>query len=189
VNKFEKWKDFAYRMARTHYAKRQNPDLKWIESNLDCFFAEIGSDADLYECWDGTEPYPSNHPKYDHSVSQWLNCPPYACDIVSQAVQYIWGQSEQHATNRERKLLDYYWDRGDIDEYEAIKETIMDRWEEPLHCCIRSGMDLALNQSAGVMGFTAGDVRKMYPEGLPEWVDDLYGLPISEMHQNTRILL
>jgi hypothetical protein len=189
TSELDRWKDFSYRMARTHYAKRQNPDLKWIESNLDFFFAEIGSDADLYKSWDGVEPYPPNHPNYNPSVSQWLNCPPCACDILSGVVDDIWYQAEQHATDRELKLLDYYWERGDTDEYEAIKEKIMERWEEPLSCCIRSGMDLAFEQSAGVVGFTAGDVQKMYPEGLPKWVDGLYSLPISEMNENTRILL
>jgi hypothetical protein len=31
-------------------------------------------------------------------------------------------------------------------------------------------LDCASAPSAGVIGFTAGDVRRMYPEGVPEWV-------------------
>lgn len=29
---------------------------------------------------------------------------------------------------------------------------------------------MAVAPSAGVLGFTAGDLRRMYPEGVPNWV-------------------
>jgi len=29
---------------------------------------------------------------------------------------------------------------------------------------------MAVSPSAGVLGFTAGELRKMYPEGVPDWV-------------------
>jgi hypothetical protein len=44
------------------------------------------------------------------------------------------------------------------------------QWGSPVCCCIRAGMDLASAPSAGVIGFTAGDVRAMFPEGVPDWV-------------------
>ena len=31
-------------------------------------------------------------------------------------------------------------------------------------------MDCAYSPSMGVIGFTAGDIRRMYPEGVPDWV-------------------
>ncbi len=34
----------------------------------------------------------------------------------------------------------------------------------------RAGLDMASEPSAGVVGFTIGDLRRMYPEGLPEWI-------------------
>lgn len=45
-----------------------------------------------------------------------------------------------------------------------------DQWCGPVRCCLRMGLDLASEGSAGVLGFTAGDVRRMYPEGVPEWI-------------------
>jgi hypothetical protein len=40
----------------------------------------------------------------------------------------------------------------------------------PVNCCIRGGLDLIGKPSLGVGGFTVGDIRRMYPEGVPEWV-------------------
>ena len=44
-----------------------------------------------------------------------------------------------------------------------------DQWGGPVCCCIRAGLDMACGPSAGVLGFTAGDLRRMFPEGVPDW--------------------
>ncbi|GAH59039.1 unnamed protein product, partial [marine sediment metagenome] len=43
-------------------------------------------------------------------------------------------------------------------------------------CCIRAGIDVANpdNWGGGVIGFTVGDLRKMYPEGIPDWIKANY---------------
>lgn len=63
-----------------------------------------------------------------------------------------------------------YWSCGD-DKYEAEQKKFCG----PVHCCVRAGLDLACNPSAGVAGFTAGNIREMYPDGVPEWVKDALG--------------
>ncbi len=40
----------------------------------------------------------------------------------------------------------------------------------PVACCIRAGFDYAVKPSMRVLDFTAGDLRRMYPEGVPHWV-------------------
>jgi hypothetical protein len=45
-----------------------------------------------------------------------------------------------------------------------------DQYCGPVRCCLRAGLDCASAPSAGVMGFTAGDLRRMYPRGVPKWV-------------------
>jgi hypothetical protein len=42
----------------------------------------------------------------------------------------------------------------------------------PIRSCLRAGIDLACEPSAGVVGFTVGDIRKMYPRGIPRWVTE-----------------
>lgn len=48
-------------------------------------------------------------------------------------------------------------------------------------CCIRAGFDVAVQPSAGVVGarFTVGMLRRMFPEGLPPYVDDFFHGPGS----------
>lgn len=52
----------------------------------------------------------------------------------------------------------------------AIYEQWDEQWGGPVRCCIRAGLDFASAPSAGVLGFTAGDLRRMYPRGVPKWV-------------------
>jgi len=40
-------------------------------------------------------------------------------------------------------------------------------------CCIRAGFDVAVSQSAGVLGFTAGDLRRMYNGVVQDWTTSL----------------
>lgn len=42
-------------------------------------------------------------------------------------------------------------------------------------CAIRAGLDVACEQSAGVIGFTVNDLRRMYPGGLPGWLVEAFG--------------
>lgn len=41
-------------------------------------------------------------------------------------------------------------------------------------CCVRAGLDVAVAPSGGVVGFTVGDLKRMYPEGIPAWVSEGY---------------
>lgn len=71
-----------------------------------------------------------------------------------------------HLSELQEHIVPGYWslpegDRGD---------RKIDRWMSPIRCCLRAGLDIAVSPSAGVQGFTAGTIRKMYPEGVPEWI-------------------
>lgn len=63
-------------------------------------------------------------------------------------------------------------DRGcRCDEVDQIAhEQWQEQWAAPVQCCIRAGLDMASEPSMGVIGFTAGDLRRMYPEGVPAWI-------------------
>ena len=49
-------------------------------------------------------------------------------------------------------------------------ETAHEGFYNQVSCCIRAGFDIAVNQSAGVVGFTCGQVRKMWNGKVPFWV-------------------
>lgn len=72
---------------------------------------------------------------------------------------------------RQWRCAEYLWWKCscDVDRY-AWEEDWLDQWFGPVRCCLRSGIDFAGDASAGVIGFTAKDVRDMWPEGVPEWV-------------------
>lgn len=57
-----------------------------------------------------------------------------------------------------------------LEQEELAWEQFDNQWSGPIHCCVRAGLDMAVAPSAGVLGFTAGDLRNMYPEGVPDWV-------------------
>lgn len=48
------------------------------------------------------------------------------------------------------------------------------KFHSQLSCCIRAGLDVAAEPSAGVLGFTIGDVKSFYDGEIPAWVNDAY---------------
>lgn len=48
------------------------------------------------------------------------------------------------------------------------------RYSDQLQCCIRAGLDVAAEPSAGVIGFSVGDVRRMFDGVLPLWVASVF---------------
>jgi len=40
--------------------------------------------------------------------------------------------------------------------------------------CIRAGIDVAVEPSGGVLGFTAGDIRRMFNGKVPNWVKEWF---------------
>ena len=98
-----------------------------------------------------------------------------------QQIRYLFDELE--CNNEWAKITD--WD-GNGDNYhfgESLEEFYSDilHWNEKkqcytgklynqIVCCICAGFDIAVRQSGGVIGFTIGDVRKMYDGQVPEWV-------------------
>lgn len=127
---FERWKDFAFRMAAKALHVRQRPSREWVKDKLEDFFRGLTPDE-------------------VQEITDW-DSKPYPCDMVAEASQY-WNP--------------FYWN-GEDKPFHQFEE----QWEGPVRCCIRAGLDVASSPSAGVVGFTMGDLRRMYPEGLPDWV-------------------
>ena len=78
----------------------------------------------------------------------------------------------QLMTKRERQRYERLREKDDWDEADALGDAIRELYRSPVACCVRAGFDCAVKPSMGVMGFTAGDVRRMYPDGVPDWVKD-----------------
>ena len=64
--------------------------------------------------------------------------------------------------------LGCYWEVA----HDILERRIIDHWADPVACCVCAGLGAAVKggSGAGVLGFTAGQIRKMYPEGVPDFV-------------------
>lgn len=140
---FERWKDFALRMARVCYsATMRAPSRKWIIEQVTEFLDRIEGNGDvpMVTSWDGV---------YSRDG--------YVC-VSDEMSRFEWDRLPWRV-----KQLEH-------DEKHGEFEEALERWFGPVNCCVRAGLDIAAEPSAGVVGFTIGDLRRMYPEGLPDWI-------------------
>lgn len=179
---FYRWKDFALRMARCCFRKRRRPNARWIEEVAQDFFDGFDPlDVCCIVNWDNSTPYPEGHPRrrverMSPSGPRWEG--PYCVgDMMSDLFDPYRGYSPNCEFCTE--LYDRTARTCTVSELnecrcEDIEDRYYEQWDEqwasPVHCCIRAGLDFASAPSAGVIGFTAGDIRRMYPEGVPDWV-------------------
>lgn len=65
-----------------------------------------------------------------------------------------------------------------FDEYrkwnEKNGEYDENRFFVQITCSIRAAFDIAVKQSGGVVGFTAGDIRRIWGGDVPDWVKEHY---------------
>lgn len=158
---FDRWQDFALRMARTCYAKSRRPSAAWIahrvEQFFDCFDQE---EIPLIRNWDHSDEWPEMVGRPDCIGTQVSSLfaedyslhPEFPKCAACKAGGY---RGADHCRCLELETI--VWEQWD------------DQWCGPVNCCLRAGLDMACAPSAGVVGFTAGDVRRMYPDGVPEW--------------------
>jgi len=86
------------------------------------------------------------------------------------------GQIEAH-------MIEYFEQDGFwIETREGVKEG---KFYNMLQCCVRAGIDAALNyfKGGGVLGFNLGDLRKMYDKEIPQWLQE----GLVKIHQNLNI--
>lgn len=163
---YKRWKDFAIRMVHKgwprHQVKGKTYQGQVIPAVNDFFDMIEGCFEDeiiRIESWDNTKVDDSKKNPYGRPETG-----PYVCDIVSEM------------------LSDYnpfYWDgEENIKAYENWDE----KWGGRIRACIRAGIDLAAEPSAGVLGFTKADIEKMYPEGVPKWIQQSWQKKNAKWH-------
>jgi hypothetical protein len=179
-DKFNRWHNFSFRMAKTCYSQRKSPSFTWILATLDQCFEHIKEEGvDCFESWDQVI-----HDSGDNPTTQVL------CDWFQKVVEYeVWVKPRDFATVKEEKQLDKWDDRADFDKYDQVKEEIVSRVCEPVHCCLRAGLDLVGEQSGGVLGFTVGDLKRMYPEGIPEWITSKFTEDLNQAEDKQGVWL
>ncbi len=74
-------------------------------------------------------------------------------------------------------MSDYMWEHKY--EMERRGEIHYGRFGNLIGMCVRAGFVLAVAPSAGVLGFCVGDLRKVFPRGVPTWVNGSFEQPIT----------
>jgi hypothetical protein len=105
------------------------------------------------DCWSGIHYKNLNDWDYNEHGS-------YLCDFFNPAG----GLADRHPyLCRNRPAPDGTWDT---------------RLLNCVSSCIRAAFDVAVSPSAGVVGFTVGDLRKMWnPKPIPQWVLQYFPSP------------
>lgn len=188
LEQYERWKDFAVRMAKTAFKNDRRPDAAWILERVEDAFSSLDFEprwVEVIESWD----HNADNTEHFSYVCDWLTD---LCYEDSDHPGFWWIKrlkDGQRPTQRKGEDPDLWWQRRDAHEAEYDKR--LDRWDEkyedrdtmahdrfeddwygPVRCCLRAGLDLACEPSAGVLGFTVGTLREMYPEGIPGWIAD-----------------
>lgn len=138
---YVRWKDFARRMVNVALSARRKAPSRAHTLEIIEFFFECRMEPDE---WKRVRSW--DYTERDTS-GRSMCVGSHMSDIQEYHVPGYWGLPDG--------------ERG---------EKVIERWMGPATCCIRAGLDCASEPSAGVVGFTAGDLRRMYPEGVPDWV-------------------
>lgn len=180
AEQYERWKDFALRMARAccpKKARKYQPDAAWVETCVKVFFDMIDPrDICVITSWDGSDDYPEGHPYYHAEVFTWGTRYAHGPCLGDDFTSFEWerrGDLPLPVKVAERLERLGWSDTDDADEQaDAIWDAVVALWYGPVSACIRAGIDLACPDGAGmgVMGYTAGDLRRAYPEGVPAWI-------------------
>jgi hypothetical protein len=127
--------------------------VAFVESVVKDFFRDILDDDKWYaenrgkgmveriQDWDS-----SNEDGLDRNATLYPVCDRMSCLLDEKNPHRYHGTDRQYAR----------WD---------------EHWGARVRCCVRAGLDMASAPSAGVVGFTVGDLRRMYRGHIPDWLN------------------
>jgi len=157
-NQYRRWQDFALRMAHRGFGLRMRKSRIFVAHCIRDFFDILDSDYFAWDdppndnllaritAWDQTEDHPTWRDGYGHGSNG-----PYVTDLVEEMMEH-WNP--------------HYWCEASDPRYKRWDEL----WGDRIRCCVRAGIDMASDLSGGVVGFTVGEVRRMYRGCVPDWV-------------------
>jgi hypothetical protein len=155
---FARWNSFARRMALrafpgiktkrwlcmqvSEFLSRQ----RWNDAQERHFVPEGDRSLQRIRGWDQTD---ATTELDTHGRPKDIG--PFVCDQVDEFFQDV---------------NPWYWHNDDDPRFRRWD----DRHGTRIRCCLRAGLDMACEPSTGVVGFTVGDLRRMYPRGIPAWI-------------------
>lgn len=141
----ERWIEFSVALARC-FKHHYGKKLFALQE-------EIESAID-WVCCNGIEQFVDwDHSKPPKNPAHGMNN-----SVSSRVSQYLWDAGLE----RERETK-----RGGIEVvHTALGERVL--------ACVRAGFDVAVEPSAGVVGFSVGDLRRAFRGSIPDWVSEFF---------------
>lgn len=160
---YSRWVRFALRMAHRGWPRLPRKSRKKVAEMVKDFFQCLDKDlVPRIGSWDDTDECNecvANRPEAE-STRNWTklnncHCRTLVCDGVTCLLD-------------DRNPHEYGYSDGGGYQYRRWDET----WGCRVRCCIRAGLDLASEPSAGVLGFEICDLRRMYRGNIPVWINN-----------------
>ena len=181
---FYRWKDFAMRMAvvaigGARWQKELRRHLEECFSMFDC--ENFGIPFETIESWDHSGPFTNRRRQYHKTYC--------SCDgkrfknngVALSDCEECHGSGVHYDFETGLLVCDkvsgYLWDKRlerEKEDRHGNCEIVESKIGVAIRCCLRAGLDIAVEPSAGVCGFDAGDIRKMYHDGVPDWVKEFF---------------
>lgn len=160
IEQFKHWYWFSIRMAHRGWPGTRKPNARRLARLVHAFF-DMNIEPDLLprlEGWCDTDNSSLPEDRFGHELIG-----PFLCDLMTTYLG--------DGTNP------YYWRSGGEDHDDAPGARNYERWDESwgdrVRCCVRAGMKAGGGvEMAGVLGFSIGDLRRMYGGRLPQWLTD-----------------
>lgn len=161
---YSRWVRFAIRMAHRGWPRLPRKSRKKVAEMVKDFFRCLDKDlVPRIRSWDDTDDCAkcvANRPEAERTGNWYkLNtcgCGTLVCDEVMIHTEDL----------NPNEYLDGAKEGGRT--YRRWEET----WGNRVQCCIRAGLDLASEPSAGVLGFEICDLRRMYRGNIPAWINN-----------------
>ena len=149
---FGRWAGFALRMARRGWATQAGPRSHLRPRNAKRLQAMV---REWFDCLDEREIAEARD--WDQTYADGMLICDRASGFLADAFEPYECCGGEHLTPEQEDQRYFRWDCV---------------WGGRFQCCIRAGLDLACGPAVGVIGFTAGDLRRMYHGRVPRWITD-----------------
>lgn len=144
------WKQLSLGLAEG-YPENGRPSRQWIIDHVESWF-------DCAETW-SLENTP-----WLNEVTGYGDGPAYPCDEVDTFIEEInpYGSKWDNEDNPDVC--------GDYGYFSKAGNHWHEHWGGCISACIRAALNLVLPESTdgGVIGFTVGDLRRIFPDGIPK---------------------
>jgi hypothetical protein len=146
---YSRWARFAIRMAHRGWKGVPRKSRRTVANGVKAILREVRDHHDLKDVgdWDGYV-----------RVDGVMECVPV---VVSDLV-----------LDYEGEFNPFYYEDGKHEGRSRRNWAWREKWWSRVECCLRAGLDLASGPSAGVLGFEICDLRRMYRNNIPTWINN-----------------